>query len=124
MKKIQVYDPVMCCSTGVCGVEVDAALVLFSADADWARKQGAVIERFNLATQPMDFVKNPRVKAILEGPGGEKALPVILVDGEIALVGRYPSREELASWAGVDLTRDQKEAGGCCTPSVKSSSCC
>jgi hypothetical protein len=33
-KSIQVFDPALCCSTGVCGVNVDQALVTFSADAD------------------------------------------------------------------------------------------
>ena len=26
MKTVTVYDPALCCSTGVCGVEVDPAL--------------------------------------------------------------------------------------------------
>ena len=53
MKKIQVYDPALCCSTGVCGVDADQALISFSADVEWARQQGAQIERFNLAQQPI-----------------------------------------------------------------------
>ena len=27
MKTIQIYDPAMCCSSGVCGIEVDQTLV-------------------------------------------------------------------------------------------------
>ena len=49
MTTIQIFDPALCCSSGVCGTEVDQALVNFSADADWARQNGAHIERFNLA---------------------------------------------------------------------------
>ena len=45
MKSIQVFDPALCCSSGVCGVEVDQALVTFAADIDWARQAGAQIER-------------------------------------------------------------------------------
>lgn len=58
MKTIQVFDPALCCSTGVCGVDVDVdvdvdqALVSFSADVDWAKQNGAQIERFNLARTP------------------------------------------------------------------------
>jgi hypothetical protein len=98
MKTIRVYDPALCCSTGVCGVEVDQALVRFAADVDWARENGARVERFNLAQQPVAFAENAVVKNFLERSGHE-ALPVILVDGEIALAGRYPSRSELARWA-------------------------
>ena len=32
MAKIEVYDPAMCCSTGVCGPEPDEQLARFSAD--------------------------------------------------------------------------------------------
>ncbi len=62
MTTIQVFDPALCCSTGVCGVDVDQELVGFSADVDWAKQNGAHIERFNLAQQPMAFAENPAVK--------------------------------------------------------------
>ena len=100
MKTIQIYDPAQCCSTGVCGVEVDQTLVNFSADVDWAKQNGAQIERFNLAQQPVAFAENPIVKGFLER-SGQEALPLILVDGEVALAGRYPNRTELARWAGL-----------------------
>jgi hypothetical protein len=100
MTSIQVFDPALCCSTGVCGVEADQQLVGFSADVDWAKQNGAQIERFNLAQQPMVFAENPVVKAFLERSGAD-ALPLILVDGEVALAGRYPNRAELTRWTGV-----------------------
>ena len=75
MTIIQVFDPALCCSTGVCGVDVDQALVGFSADVDWAKQNGAHIERFNLAQQPMSFAEIPVVKAFLERSGAE-ALPL------------------------------------------------
>ena len=40
MTKIEVYDGAMCCSTGVCGVDVDQELVTFAADVEWAKQQG------------------------------------------------------------------------------------
>lgn len=120
MKKIQVFDPALCCSTGVCGVDADQALINFSADVEWAKQQGAQIKRFNLAQQPMSFAENKIVKAFLE-LSAEDALPLILLDGEIVLAGRYPSREELAHW--LDLTSPDttaKQAKSCCS----GSSCC
>lgn len=100
MSNIQIFDPALCCSTGVCGVDTDQLLIDFSADADWAKQNGAQIERFNLAQQPMAFAENPVVKNFLETSGAE-ALPLILVDGKVALSGRYPNRDELALWAGL-----------------------
>ncbi len=110
MNNIQVFDPSLCCSTGVCGVDVDQQLVQFSADVDWARRKGIALERFNLAQQPMAFVEHAPVRVLLER-SGETALPVILVDGEVALAGRYPSRDELARWAGVELGIPVRVAG-------------
>jgi hypothetical protein len=114
MTKIQVFDPALCCSTGVCGTEVDQQLVSFSADADWVKKQGGQLERFNLAQQPLAFAENSVVKKFLER-SGQEGLPLILVDGEVALTGRYPLRAELARWAGIAAPKTEaKPKGECC----------
>jgi len=71
MANIQVYDPALCCSTGVCGVDVDQQLVNFSADVEWAKQNGAQIERFNLAQQPLAFAESAAVRGFLERSGAE-----------------------------------------------------
>lgn len=119
MSTIQVFDPAMCCSTGICGVDVDESLVAAAADLEWARQRGAVVERFNLAQQPLAFALNERVSAFLQRSGPD-ALPLVLVDGEVALAGRYPTRAELARWgdlAGVKPLAMKTGCGG-------GSSCC
>jgi hypothetical protein len=113
MKTLQVFDPALCCSSGVCGTEVDQKLVTFLADVDWVKQNGVHIERFNLAQQPMAFADNTVVKGLLER-SGEGALPVILLDGELALAGRYPSRDELARWAGIAVAPVAPAAAGSC----------
>jgi len=113
-KSIQVFDPAMCCNSGVCGTEVGQQLVSFSADLDWAKNNGAQIQRFNLAQQPMDFANNKIVKDFLER-SGQEALPLILVEGEFALAGRYPNRTELARWAGITETVAEQPISGCCS---------
>ena len=112
MISIQVYDPALCCSTGVCGTEVNSVLVTFAADLDWAKKQGINIERFNLSQQPMAFAQNEIVKKFLER-SGFNSLPLILIDGEVALAGRYPTRKELAQWANIELD-EQETTKPCC----------
>ncbi len=115
MSKIQVFDPALCCSSGVCGVDVDQALVSFSADLDWAKKNSVDIERFNLSSQPMAFADNVVVNQFLERSGAD-ALPLILVNGEIALAGRYPNRAELSRWAGIPpVTTAPPSSSGCCS---------
>ncbi len=99
MPTIQVFDPPMCCSTGVCGPNVDPALARFAADLDWLRRQGIVVERFNPAQQPAAFTSNSTVKAAL-AQNGTGCLPLILVDGNVVSLGRYPGREALADAVG------------------------
>lgn len=95
MKKIEIFDPALCCGSGACATKVDQALITFFADMDWLKQQGEAIFRYNLSQQPMVFAENKVVHAFLERTG-EKGLPLVLVDGEIALAaGHYPSRDEL-----------------------------
>ena len=99
-KTLKVYDPPMCCSTGVCGPNVDPALVRFAADLKWIQGQGVTVERFNLAQSPMAFAENTTVRSELEKKG-EAALPLTIVDGEVVASGVYPSRDELATLLSV-----------------------
>ena len=114
MKSIQIFDPALCCSSGVCGAEVDQQLVTFAADLEWAKGQGIAIERFNLAQQPLAFAENAVVKGFLERPGAD-ALPLVLVGGEMALAGRYPTRAELGRWGGKAATLAPLPASECCS---------
>ncbi len=100
MKTLQVYDPAMCCSTGVCGPQVDPMLVRFAGDLKWLQEQGVAVQRFSLAQNPAAYVENEVVKAALTEKG-EAALPLMLVDGETVASGQYPEREQLAGWCGV-----------------------
>lgn len=106
--KIQVFDPPMCCSTGICGPGVDPALVTFSADLDWIKRQGIEVERYNLSQQTQAFVSNPTVAAALKKDGND-CLPLILVDGNIASQGCYLSREKLAELAHLEFSESQQK---------------
>ena len=97
MKTIHIYDPPMCCSTGICGTDVDPDLVSFAAMLAQLGQHGIHIERYNLGKQPMAFAQNPAVKALLEKEGVE-GLPLIFWDGEVRLKGRYPTKVERPDW--------------------------
>jgi hypothetical protein len=121
---LRVFDPALCCSTGVCGPSVDPELARFAADVEWLRAQGVVVERYNLASEPAAFVAQPVVTAALAR--GTDVLPLVVVDGRIAVEGAYPSRETLAALAGVvvhaakpkrHVTLSQLQSGSCCAPS-------
>lgn len=110
MKKLAVYDPAMCCPSGVCGPSVDPVLPRFAADVEWLKQHGVRVERYNLAQQIRMFVQNETVKHAMEkhGPG---CLPLLLVDGQIVSMAKYPTREELAAWTGLDQTSEPVAAG-------------
>jgi hypothetical protein len=97
---IRVFDPALCCSTGVCGPDVDAELIRFAADLDWLKGEGVAVERFNLAQQPAAFVAEPLARKVLQNQG-EAGLPLVIVNGEVKSSGSYPSRELLVGWAGL-----------------------
>ncbi len=122
MKTVQVYDKPMCCSTGVCGPEVDPVLPKFAADLDWLKNQGHNVQRYNLAQQPQAFIENKAIHHLLSTAGTD-CLPVVVVDGEIVSQTVYPSREELIGWvtgAPAKKLLPVSNAGGCCG----TSGCC
>jgi hypothetical protein len=128
MKKLEVFDPAMCCSSGVCGPSVDPLLSRFSADLDWLAGRKIRVARYNLSQEPKAFASNALVKSLLkkEGP---KCLPIIVADGKIISKKKYPSRSQLAAWAGVQVSgKAAPTAQACCAPAKKkgraSKGCC
>lgn len=109
MKTIQVYDPPMCCSTGICGPDIDPDLVNFAAMLSQLGTHGIKVERYNLGQQPMAFVQNPAVKALLDTEGAE-VLPLIFWDGEVHLKGRYPTKVERPAWFRAAMGKEEAAA--------------
>lgn len=96
-KKIDIYDPAMCCSTGVCGPDVDDLLTDFANDVKWMKSQGIEVNRFNLGQEPEAFKSNPVVIARLQNAGSD-ILPIIFINGERVSEGAYPDRNQLKDW--------------------------
>jgi len=106
LSKLKVYDPPMCCSSGVCGPTVDPELVRFSTDLEWLKKQGVEVDRFNLSSHPAEFVQEQVVKEALKYEGNA-CLPLVVLDGSIVSRCVYPSRVELMAFTGI--TGDVKD---------------
>jgi hypothetical protein len=127
MPTIRVFDPPLCCPTGVCGPTVDPELARVAGDLAWLASQGVAVERHNLAQEPGAFVAIAAVREALEQRGND-CLPLTLVDDRIAVEGSYPSRETFAALAGVPLRKLSLSGGGgsCCTPKTGGSGtgCC
>ncbi len=102
MSKVQIYDKAMCCSTGICGPQVDPVLPRFAADLDWLKSQGHSVSRFNLSQNPAEYASHEVVKKLL-ADGGVDCLPLVIVDDRVVSRSEYPSRENLAIWTGTQL---------------------
>lgn len=122
MKKLEVFDPAMCCSTGVCGVDVDPVLAQFASDLKWVETHGVTVVRYNLGQAPEAFAANAAV--VREMEAGMDRLPIVVVDGQIVSTGLYPSRAQLEQKLALATTTKEKphvKAGNCCSPG---SGCC
>lgn len=105
MKKLQIFDPPMCCSSGVCGTNVDTKLVKFLNNIEWLKSKGIKVEKFGLAFEPAAFVNNEIVKNMLQTEGND-CLPLILLDNQIVYKGMYPDRAKLAEICGVEFEQE------------------
>jgi hypothetical protein len=106
MKKIEIFDPAMCCSTGVCGPSVDPELVRISAAVHNLKNKGYDIRRYNLTNEPDVFATNEVISKLLMQKGPD-ALPITLVNGEVIKEKVYLTNIELA-----DLTNLTEEELG------------
>ena len=96
--RIEVYDPELCCTSGVCGSAPDPTLIRVEAMLERLKADGATVARYQLSRQPAVFTENPTVyRTLLEA--GTAALPITAVDGVVQWVGRYPTYEELSGVA-------------------------
>ena len=127
MKTIEIFDPAMCCPTGLCGTNIDPNLMRIAVIVDTLKKNGVNITRHNLKDEPMIYVTNTKINDLLQSKGVD-ALPITLVDGEVAVTGEYPSTRQMAEWSGVNLDYmpiqeekpEQEEKNECC----EGSDCC
>jgi arsenite-transporting ATPase len=125
MTTIRVFEPALCCNTGVCGDDLDQNLVDFTADLNALQGQGIDIARHNLANDPMAFANDETVRSFLQVAGSE-GLPLTLVDGVTVMTGAYPKRDQLLKFAGVESgvvpagainLMGSDDAGSTCGPS-------
>jgi hypothetical protein len=113
---LKIYDPPMCCSSGVCGTNVNSALVEFAGALKTLTKYEVTVERWNLAQQPQAFTENSQVKELLTKLGKD-GLPFIFVNDELKVSGRYPKAKELFALLGINDEAESSDAccaEGCC----------
>ncbi|MGE5631985.1 MAG: arsenite efflux transporter metallochaperone ArsD [Caulobacteraceae bacterium] len=100
MKKMVIFEPAMCCPTGVCGPSVNPELLRVSTVINNLKNKGILIERYNLNNNPQIFVDNKVINKIVNSDGVE-TLPVTMVDGVVVKTKRYPTNEEFCTFLGL-----------------------
>jgi hypothetical protein len=114
IKKMEIFDPAMCCPTGVCGPSIDPELMRIATVINSLKDKGIIIKRHGLSNEPQEFIANKVISDLLQKEGAE-ILPVTLVDGAVAKTKAYPTNEEIEKWLETDI--DAK-------PLIMTSSCC
>lgn len=118
--KITILDPALCCSTGVCGPDVDDSLVKTAANVKWLKSTGVEVTRHNVSNDGEAFKQYPEAIEKLK-MDGLNSLPYILKDGKIVLSGRYPDEQEWENLLKANLVPEvQPQNDSCCG----GTSCC
>ena len=115
--KIEIYDPAMCCSTGVCGPSVDPELVRIQEALRQIQKQETDLQilRYGLSSEPQAFVANASVVELLKSEGPE-CLPLTYVDGILLSKGGYPTNAQIQDTlklSGIEVAFSDKKQGSC-----------
>ena len=115
--KIEIYDPAMCCSTGVCGPSVDPELVRIQETLRQIQKHApdVHVQRYGLSSEPQAFVANTSVAELLKSEGPE-CLPLVYVDGVLVCKGSYPTNEQIQGalmMVGMDVVLGEKKKASC-----------
>ena len=127
MKKMYIYEPALCCETGVCGVNVDPELLRISTVANNLKKHGVTLQRYNLKNAPQAFIDNAVINKLINNTGID-ALPATVVDGEIVKTKAYPTNGEIVMWLNIPadylVEQSGNSGGGCCGGDGADSGCC
>lgn len=102
MKSITLYEPAMCCETGLCSLGVDPELLRISTVFNNLQKSGVPVKRFNLSNFPQEFINNAAINELINTEGVD-ALPATVVDGRIVKTKMYPDNGEIAAWLEIPV---------------------
>ncbi|PTM26464.1 arsenical resistance operon transcriptional repressor ArsD [Lacticaseibacillus rhamnosus] len=113
MKKIELFEPAMCCSTGVCGPSVNQDLLMITSAFDALQGVKTIeADRYNLSNNPDVFSERADILAAIKDDP-DAVLPITVVDGKIVKTGDYPTIDELSDYTGLVFV-PAKQSGGCC----------
>ena len=92
--EVEIFDPPMCCPTGMCGPTIDQTLLDLNEMIQALQAQGVIVARYQMTSHPNAFLNNAEVmKLVLEKQ--MEALPITVVHGKVIKTQSYSSLEEI-----------------------------
>lgn len=93
---VEIFDPPMCCSTGLCGPTIDQTLLDVNEMILKLENDKIHVERYQMTTHPAAFLNNPDVMRLVREQQ-MAALPITAVHGKVIKTGAYPVMEEITT---------------------------
>jgi len=91
---VELFDPPMCCATGICGPTLDQTLLDVNEMILALQTEGISVERYQMTTHPNAFLGNAEVMKLVR-ERQMAALPITAVHGKVIKVGAYPALTEV-----------------------------
>jgi len=91
---VELFDPPMCCPTGVCGPTIDQSLMDVNEMILDLQSQGVPVARHQMTSNPNAFLRNENVMRLVRERQMD-ALPITVVNGKVIKTGAYPALDEV-----------------------------
>ena len=91
---VAIFDPPMCCPSGLCGPTLDQTLLDVNEMIFALQKEGYQVERYQMTSHPQAFLANSEVMRLVRDKQ-MTALPIVVARGKIIAEGRYPKLAEI-----------------------------
>lgn len=91
---VEIFDPPLCCPTGLCGPVLDTTLVDLGEAILSLQAEGRTVVRHMMTADPQAFMRNREVYQLIR-ERQLAVLPITVVRGRIVKTDVYPSLDEL-----------------------------
>jgi pseudouridine-5'-phosphate glycosidase len=97
---VEIFDPPMCCPTGMCGPTIDQTLLDLNEVVMTLESKGVSVARYQMSSHPNAFLSNGEVMKIVRDQQ-MAALPITVIHGKVIKVGSYPNLAEFEKYLEV-----------------------
>jgi hypothetical protein len=91
---VELFDPPMCCPTGLCGPALDQTLLDVNEMILSLQEEDVAVERYQITSHHQRFIANNEVMRLVRERQMD-ALPITVVYGQVIKAGTYPTLDEV-----------------------------